>query len=304
MELGGDVTFAWPQDMTFVREFVGYWSGDSAGHSRVFYERTTPIAPFKRYVLLGNDTNYTEETYMDSVYSFNVPVDFPLQTYTHFLVYTVSTLQEQTTPVAVKIFDAFGNVTKIDWYDKDLDPYELGGPVDWPTPYYIDRIQFYRVFFAMDAAGNDRSQLGEDISGTVDMLMMPENTEYGSHTHLVLYAKSTLVEQTTPLAIPLIDVMANVSNISFPDFDLDYQDLGGVMTWIPPEDISQVTHYMIYLTLEWFEDLTPFNVSYEYKVAHYNTTLLGNSSVGQNNFSIPADTYRGDPPYEAQYLWV
>ena len=31
-----------------------------------------------------------------------------------------------------------------------------------------------------------------------------------------------------------------VSNISFPDYDLDYDDLGGTLNWEQPHDISQV----------------------------------------------------------------
>ena len=35
-----------------------------------------------------------------------------------------------------------------------------------------------------------------------------------------------------------------VSNISFPDFDLDETDLGGTLTWTPPYDESQVERYV------------------------------------------------------------
>ena len=38
-----------------------------------------------------------------------------------------------------------------------------------------------------------------------------------------------------------------VSNISFPDFDLDETDLGGTLTWTPPEDESQIEHYVPWL---------------------------------------------------------
>ena len=36
---------------------------------------------------------------------------------------------------------------------------------------------------------------------------------------------------------------ALVSNISFPDYDLDYDDLGGILSWEQPEDSSQVRMY-------------------------------------------------------------
>ena len=38
-----------------------------------------------------------------------------------------------------------------------------------------------------------------------------------------------------------------VSNISFPDFDLDETDLGGTLTWTPPVDESQIEHYVPWL---------------------------------------------------------
>ena len=37
---------------------------------------------------------------------------------------------------------------------------------------------------------------------------------------------------------------AQVSNVSFPDFDLDETDLGGILTWSPPQDESQVERYV------------------------------------------------------------
>jgi hypothetical protein len=37
-----------------------------------------------------------------------------------------------------------------------------------------------------------------------------------------------------------------VSDITFPDFDLNVGHLGGVLEWMPPDHISQVTHYDVY----------------------------------------------------------
>ena len=45
----------------------------------------------------------------------------------------------------------------------------------------------------------------------------------------------------------LIMVDVQVSNISFPDFDLDETDLGGTLTWTPPVDESQIEHYVPWL---------------------------------------------------------
>merc|ERR1740129_1296099 len=75
---------------------------------------------------------------------------------------------------------------------------------------------------------------------------VPVETPLSSFTHLVVYTKSSLVEQTTPVALELVDTFAMVANISFSDFDLDLGDLGGTLTWSAPEDINQVTHYAVY----------------------------------------------------------
>ena len=40
--------------------------------------------------------------------------------------------------------------------------------------------------------------------------------------------------------------VASVANITFPDYDLDLHDLGGILSWLAPMDTSQVTHYIIY----------------------------------------------------------
>lgn len=37
---------------------------------------------------------------------------------------------------------------------------------------------------------------------------------------------------------------ALVSNISFPDYDLDYDDVGGTLSWEQPQDISQVRMFL------------------------------------------------------------
>ena len=43
------------------------------------------------------------------------------------------------------------------------------------------------------------------------------------------------------------DTIAVIGNASFPDFDLDRGDLGGVFSWEPPADTSKVTHYVVYM---------------------------------------------------------
>ena len=46
-----------------------------------------------------------------------------------------------------------------------------------------------------------------------------------------------------------LDNTALVPNTTFPDFDLDNTDIGGTLSWGPPDDISQVTHYFVYFAV-------------------------------------------------------
>merc|ERR1740129_420857 len=100
------------------------------------------------------------------------------------------------------------------------------------------------MYIADDALGSLRSQIGDDVTVGTNFAEMPAETQFA--THLVVYTKSSLAEQTTPVALNPVDSVANVSNVQFPDYDLDFNDLGGQISWAPPTDSSQVTHYLIY----------------------------------------------------------
>lgn len=58
--------------------------------------------------------------------NITVPVDTPLSRFTHFLIYTKSSLVEQTTPFEHLIYDAWASVSSIEFTDKDMDVDELG----------------------------------------------------------------------------------------------------------------------------------------------------------------------------------
>ena len=45
----------------------------------------------------------------------------------------------------------------------------------------------------------------------------------------VVFAKSTLYEQTTPVAVAISDAQTSAANLVFSDFDLDGGELGGVV---------------------------------------------------------------------------
>ena len=47
----------------------------------------------------------------------------------------------------------------------------------------------------------------------------------------------------TPQLLELASM--EVQNVSFPDEDLDLGDLGGVLEWVEPEEVSQAAHRSI-----------------------------------------------------------
>ncbi|CAE7250562.1 unnamed protein product, partial [Symbiodinium microadriaticum] len=84
----------------------------------------------------------------------------------------------------------------------------------------------------------------------------PESASNG-----VVYTKSELVEQTTPVSIALSDADASVSEeewegkpargkiqsrsaVDLQDLDLDFFQIGGVLSWAEPADTAQVIRYV------------------------------------------------------------
>jgi hypothetical protein len=118
-----------------------------------------------------------------------VPIDFARQDSTHILVYTESTLVEQTTPRSHLIFDAFASVSNVSFTDKDLDPIELGGSIVWSAPDYTQRLAAYTIYFASDESGSGRSQIDSDRTLGAENTFLPPELPMGSFTHTVVYTK-------------------------------------------------------------------------------------------------------------------
>ena len=78
---------------------------------------------------------------------------------------------------------------------------------------------------------------------------------------------------------PLIDNYATVSGIVFVGKDLDPDELGGEITWVPPDYPKYVLRYTVYLSVD---------LSAETRL------LIGNPvPVGTNTFTVPPDFPRG-----------
>ena len=120
--------------------------------------------------------------------------------------------------------------------DRDLDTGEIGDTLTWAAPLDVSLVTYYSVYFAYSDSGLRRSQLSDDVVVGTNELFIPGDTDLRNFTHFVVYTKSSLVEQTTPVALSIHynDTSRLVSNIAFTDADLDEHDIGGDLVWTPP----------------------------------------------------------------------
>ncbi|CAJ1433721.1 unnamed protein product, partial [Effrenium voratum] len=209
-QLGGAVTWRLPEEYAEVALYAVYLGTSAAGAGRS---------------LVGS----TVATQLD------VPLDTPLQAFSHVLVYSTS-VYEQSTPVALAFNDSSLQVQDLSFTDQDLDDYHLGGPVSWAPPIDTDVLEGYVVYLAGSSLGDERQLLGNVTVGSNEFLV-PADTALANHSHLLVYTRSDFGEASVPAAVPILDVVSRVSDIIFVDKDLDEQELGGNVTWTPPPDL-------------------------------------------------------------------
>lgn len=262
-QIGGSATWILPSDTTRVAAYQIYWAEDATGMVEALITSLPPVS-----------TNY------------DVNPDTAITTKTYVLVYT-SSLARQSTPAAVDIVNRDSSVTILAFADTDLDPSEVGGSITWTAPPDVTQVTHYSVYLAQSGAGALRSQLGADIAVATTLPTMPMDSSIGLNTHIVVYTKSTLCEQSTPEGLQIQDFFGGVSFISFDDEDLDGAEIGGTVTWTPPTDILTVTEFKVYFAT--------------------SQTGAGNSQIGSpiavnaNVISIPADTDIGDYSHVVVY---
>jgi len=261
-ELGGTVTWASEGDDFAVQDYLVYVV-QNAGRSLV---GTSPVGSNR----LAIDQN------------FSLP---PTQ---EIHIYSRSRFFESTTPQVHNISDTDASVSNVQFLDEDLDKFELAGPVVWTEPADAAQVTHYRVYFATSAVGTGRSQLGQDVPAGTNTAYVPDNFQSLSVSHILLYTRSSLAEQTTPVALEFIDDAIEVENITFTDEDLDPSELGGQVAWEPPNFTATVTHFIVYLTTD---------------VLGTNRTKVGSEiPLGTNVALVPAETLLRDWKYIAVYM--
>ena len=114
--------------------------------------------------------------------------------------------------------------------------------MSWIPPESDAGIETYETYLATDAAGSGGVLAGSLAVGT-NVYAVSSDTNSTGKPHIVVYTKSTLAEQTTPVALALTDVSKSASAASFGDLDLDVNHVGGVVSWTPPVNDGNIkTH--------------------------------------------------------------
>ncbi|CAE6912064.1 unnamed protein product [Symbiodinium natans] len=157
----------------------------------------------------------------------------------YLLVYAASSLEEQTTPAFVQVYDMSASVSNIQFQGQDLDLDHLGGTLKWQSPELTERVDVYVLYLAENAFGARRSQLGPELPKEATSQQVPPDTLRLAFNHFTIFTKSTLV--APPVQGELMPLgFALAANMSFTDEDLDETEIGGNLTWYPPEDTSEV----------------------------------------------------------------
>ena len=129
--------------------------------------------------------------------------------------------------------------------DLDLDQGQLGGTLEWLEPEDRTQVTHYLVYYAalsdsgslpnstvrcpdnlpsqmLTGAGNEqcRQELVATVSVGTHSLFVPSDKAFLTTAHFLVYATSSLVEQTTPAVHSIVDALASVSAILFTDQDL------------------------------------------------------------------------------------
>ena len=200
--------------------------------------------------------------------------------------------------------------------DLDLDEGQIGGVVTFQLPEDLTYVDAYQVKLSYGIYGlNSGVQLiGDAVS--VNSKAVNADTLFGDFTHLSVYTRSILVEQSTPETLLFNDTVSPVQGLLFADLDLDVLELGGDLLWLPSEESRLVESYEVYLAKiitqasQCFEEaanMTPYaasgNESLEQSLEqsfiwpfHSNETLfwcrvpLGTAQSSSYNWTVPPET--------------
>ncbi|CAE7378118.1 PIF1 [Symbiodinium natans] len=94
---------------------------------------------------------------------------------------------------------------------------------------------------------NSQAEPGSLLTSTRNTSMDPD-TPLANFTDIAVYTRSGLVEQSVPATFSISDTYALARALGFEDDDLDGLEIAGDLSWQPPPNLDQVTHYVTYLS--------------------------------------------------------
>lgn len=119
-----------------------------------------------------------------------------------------------------------------------------------------------------------------------NQLQLSADTARLNFTHFLVYAKTSLQEQSTPASLAFQDAVAIATQVAFVDKDLDRDEIGGEVTWTAPTDTTQLAGYYIYSALD---------------AQGTGRSLLGQAAAGSSSFTVPDSTALNGASYVLVY---
>eukprot|EP00746_Dinoflagellata_sp_MGD_P032259 gnl/MRDRNA2_/MRDRNA2_176781_c0_seq1.p1 gnl/MRDRNA2_/MRDRNA2_176781_c0~~gnl/MRDRNA2_/MRDRNA2_176781_c0_seq1.p1 ORF type:complete len:725 (+),score=111.92 gnl/MRDRNA2_/MRDRNA2_176781_c0_seq1:143-2317(+) len=265
----GVVTWTQPADITFVSHYAAFTAPASTGLDRT------------QLGILPVGTNQV-----------SVPPNTVASTATHIWVYSQNSLGRKDPPAVLAAQDLAIPppsvvVSNLAFYDDAIDGGKIAGSLAWSQPTDISLVATYDVYLA--GGGNPLQSVSSSPVGT-NLLTIVTEISLGSYDQFRVYTSNPVGQATSYGSLTIVDravPSVSVSGISFTDNDNDGGEIGGVVHWSPPGDVSTVTYFTIYLA--------------EDGVGARKTKTGSDVPVGSNQLTIPNNTVIG---FDTTFLLV
>ncbi|CAJ1341407.1 unnamed protein product [Effrenium voratum] len=123
---------------------------------------------------------------------------------------------------------------------------EMGGDILWTAPADSEQVTYYGVFLRGDTTLQIPGPVGGLVPLGTEREFLAADTAIAGFQEVAIFTRSSLVEQSTAVALSIEDEIASVSTVTFQDADQDIDMLGGRIQWQLPNDTSEVDFYVGY----------------------------------------------------------
>ncbi|CAL1125743.1 unnamed protein product [Cladocopium goreaui] len=88
--------------------------------------------------------------------------------------------------------------------------------------------------------------IGTSLAGQPSFQVLPDFA-LANWTHFLVFSASSFAEASVPASHLIYDMAASVSDVRYDGLDLDPEELGGNVSWLPPNLTERVKVYRVYL---------------------------------------------------------